>query len=160
MKLITIGRHPSNEAIIEDPKASRNHLQIIQDDDGNYTLFDLGSTNGTFVNGRKIAHKTEMPLDPMDIIRIGTTVLPWKTYFQEKKQSELIPEPEIDRGIIPRMDDTMPDKPKKKPAVNSEKSAQKPFPWRTVATVITTIVGLLMSILMLARLLGFNFLSR
>jgi len=81
MKVITIGRHPKNDAVIHDSKVSRHHLQIIQDDGGNFRLADFGSTNGTFVNGAKVLGET--PLHPNDVIQIGKTVLPWRSYFAD-----------------------------------------------------------------------------
>jgi hypothetical protein len=79
MKVITIGRDSSNEVVINDDKVSRNHLQIIQDDLGNFRLADFGSINGTFVNGNKVSG--EVSLNPDDSLRIGDTTLPWKDYF-------------------------------------------------------------------------------
>jgi hypothetical protein len=58
---------------------SGHHLQIIQDDTGNFRLADFGSTNGTYVNGSKI--NREISLNPTDVVRIGNTTLPWESYF-------------------------------------------------------------------------------
>lgn len=81
MKVVTIGRNPdNNDIVINDAKVSRSHLQIIQDDHGNYSVVDLGSTNGTFVNGTRITD--EMVLQPGDQVLIGSTVLPWQSYFE------------------------------------------------------------------------------
>jgi hypothetical protein len=81
MKIITIGRSLENDVVINDPTVTRhNHLQIIRDDNGNFTLID-SSTNGTFVNNRKVPEGTNIPLHSTDIIRIGNTTLPWKQYF-------------------------------------------------------------------------------
>jgi len=79
MKVITIGRSSENDVVINDNKVSRHHLQIIQDDYGNFRLSDFGSANGTFVNGRKISG--EITLSSNDIVRIGNTTVPWKGYF-------------------------------------------------------------------------------
>lgn len=79
MKVITIGRSSQNDISINDPKVSRFHLQIIQHDDGRYTLSDFGSTNGTYVNGQRVYG--EIILSPSDIIRIGNVTLPWNGYF-------------------------------------------------------------------------------
>ncbi len=80
MKVITIGRDDKgNDRVIIDPHASRHHLQIIQHDDGHFSLLDFGSTNGTYINGQKI--KGEVPLNDMDIVRIGNTPIPWRMYF-------------------------------------------------------------------------------
>jgi pSer/pThr/pTyr-binding forkhead associated (FHA) protein len=80
MKVITIGRSEENDVTINDMHASRHHLQIIQHDDGHFTLSDFGSTNGTFVNGQKISG--EIPLDTNDFVRIGNTSIPWRMYFE------------------------------------------------------------------------------
>ena len=81
MKVITIGRDASNDIVIEDdPHASRHHLQIIQHDDGRFTLKDFGSTNGTSVNGKRI--NGEISLSETDVVRIGSGhPIPWIEYF-------------------------------------------------------------------------------
>jgi hypothetical protein len=81
MEVITIGRNPVNNVVINDPKVSRHHLQIIKDDYGNFRVADFGSSNGTFVNGRRISG--EVPISPNDVIRIGDTTLPWQGYFSD-----------------------------------------------------------------------------
>lgn len=84
MKVITIGRSEENDVVVRDPHASRHHLQIIQHDDGHFTLSDFGSTNGTYVNGQKISG--EIYLNMNDVVRIGNTVIPWRLYFEEGLQ--------------------------------------------------------------------------
>ncbi len=66
---VTIGRHGDNVLTISDIKASRFHAVIEQVGDG-YRIKDLKSSNGTFVNNRRI---TEQPLTPGDVVLIGTT---------------------------------------------------------------------------------------
>lgn len=86
MKVITIGRSKDhNDIVVDDVKVSRNHLQMVMDDQGNYSVLDLNSTNGTFVNGRRITG--EVPLQITDELKIGDTVLSWQCYFgsQPKK---------------------------------------------------------------------------
>ncbi|MBP5758109.1 MAG: FHA domain-containing protein [Bacteroidales bacterium] len=83
MKVITIGRGNDNDVVINDITASSRHLQIIQHDDGHFSLVDLDSSNGTFVNGQKISG--EKTLDPYDFVRIGNTIIPWKKFFDPKK---------------------------------------------------------------------------
>ena len=80
MKVITIGRSKdNNNVVIEDNKVSRSHLQIIKDDNGDYYVIDLDSTNGTFVNGNRITGKVQ--LHKGDIVVIGNTTLSWEAYF-------------------------------------------------------------------------------
>jgi len=50
--LITVGRIEDNLIAIVDPSVSSRHAQLAKDD-GDYVLRDLGSTNGTRVNGAK-----------------------------------------------------------------------------------------------------------
>lgn len=82
MKIIKIGRSSSNDVNINDPLVSRVHCQIIQEDNGNFSLIDTNSCNGTFINGTK--RHGEIRLNKSDIIRIGNTTLPWQTYFNDK----------------------------------------------------------------------------
>lgn len=80
MRVITIGRSAgNNDIVVNDVNVSRNHLQIIQDDNGNYSVVDMGSTNGTYVNGKRISG--EVRLQPGDQVLIGSTMLPWESYF-------------------------------------------------------------------------------
>lgn len=79
MKVITIGRSAQNDVVINDPYVGRNHLQIIQKDDGSFCVADFGSKNGTYVNGNKV--HGEVRLSSSDVVRIGNTTLPWKSYF-------------------------------------------------------------------------------
>lgn len=82
MTTITIGRGDNNDFVIPDNRVSRAHVQIIKDDNGNFRIVDVGSKNGTYVNGRKIAGETI--LNPIDVVRIGNTTLRWKDYFTSK----------------------------------------------------------------------------
>jgi TM2 domain-containing membrane protein YozV len=84
-KEVTFGRSNSgNNVVIKDDYASRFHCKIIQDDYGNFTVIDLGSENGTIVNGMKINRNTQVPLRPNDVVKIGYTTLEWQTYFGSK----------------------------------------------------------------------------
>ena len=64
---ITVGRDPKNDIVLDDRRVSRRHAEV-RLRLGRYTLYDLASTNGTFVNGRRIA---EMVLSDGDHIAIG-----------------------------------------------------------------------------------------
>lgn len=68
---IRIGRAPECELVLKDSRASRRHARL-HARDGVLVLTDLGSTNGTRVNGHRV---TEMVLGAGDRIQIGDTSL-------------------------------------------------------------------------------------
>src|SRR5258706_398479 len=53
LPIFNIGRRIENNLVMNDPRVSRIHAQL-RPMNGNYVLFDLGSTGGTFINGRSI----------------------------------------------------------------------------------------------------------
>ncbi len=66
-----IGRGPDATVRIDDPEVSRRHASITVEDDG-VTLHDLGSKNGTFLRGERVAEPAR--LANADEIRIGVNV--------------------------------------------------------------------------------------
>ena len=67
---VTIGRLPECTVSINDSNISRQHAEI-RISGNSYVVVDLGSTNGTLVNGVKIAG--QRPLSDGDIISVGST---------------------------------------------------------------------------------------
>lgn len=70
-RTLIIGRHPGCDVPLSDGQVSSHHARI-EDRGDSWTLLDLESTNGTFVNG---ARSQEVALKPQDKIRLGETVL-------------------------------------------------------------------------------------
>jgi ABC-type multidrug transport system ATPase subunit/pSer/pThr/pTyr-binding forkhead associated (FHA) protein len=69
-KQIVIGRNPNCDVVIANPSVSRSHAIIEKVSDNNYIIKDLGSLNGTYVNGRKIS-SSGVKVGTNDIIIIG-----------------------------------------------------------------------------------------
>lgn len=70
--VVTVGRHSSNTVILHDIQVSRRHLELRALPGGHHQLRDLGSGNGTWLNGRVVLEAT---LRNGDTITIGQTVL-------------------------------------------------------------------------------------
>ncbi|MFA4970961.1 MAG: sigma 54-interacting transcriptional regulator, partial [bacterium] len=81
--LIKIGKRETNDLALKDKAVSRNHLEIEYMSDS-FLLRDLGSTNGSFLNGSKVK---EAYLSPGDLIKIGNTNLEFVA-FDEKVSIE------------------------------------------------------------------------
>lgn len=69
---VIIGREEGLEVVLQDPEASRRHARITWQG-GRYLIEDLGSTNGTFVNGMQLT--APLALNPGDSIGVGQTAL-------------------------------------------------------------------------------------
>jgi hypothetical protein len=67
--LISVGRASDNDVIVDDPLVSRHHCQL-KLQHGAYSFADLGSRNGSMVNGQLV---NEVALGPGDRIRVGST---------------------------------------------------------------------------------------
>ena len=68
----TIGRSRQCEIVIDDPNVSRQHAEV-RPRGGAWVLTDLGSTNGSRLNGRRITHPEVIA--PGDEIEVGTSVI-------------------------------------------------------------------------------------
>ncbi len=79
MNTISIGKGSSNDIIVDDFMASWVHCRITQDDNGNFILQNLDYNGGTYVNDIK---RQSVKLNSLDVVRIGSTTIPWKTYFE------------------------------------------------------------------------------
>ena len=56
---VTIGRLPTNDIVLETREVSRRHARIWREA-GHYWIQDCGSTNGTFLNGRRLANAEKL----------------------------------------------------------------------------------------------------
>ena len=65
---LRIGRAPDNDLVLDDLLVSRYHAELRRGQDGGFEIADLGSQNGTFVNGHRIAAQ---PLTGGDTVGIG-----------------------------------------------------------------------------------------
>lgn len=93
----TIGRSSMNDLPISDKMLSRQHARIVKDDDGGLVVEDLGSRNGTFLNGERLAGP--QPIKPGDRITLGGVTL--------KLESESTTRVRIEAGGTDALDNTI-----------------------------------------------------
>jgi pSer/pThr/pTyr-binding forkhead associated (FHA) protein len=65
----TIGRAPGAQFIVDAPLVSRVHCRLTLSPEGDLTVEDLGSTNGTYVNEQRVGQPT--PLQSADTLKVG-----------------------------------------------------------------------------------------
>ncbi|MCI0342631.1 MAG: FHA domain-containing protein [Planctomycetales bacterium] len=89
---ITIGRAPGNTIVLSDTKASGKHCEVLVRD-GVPILRDVGSTNGTRVDGARV---TETPLRQGARIEIGTTLY----FFKDTQLPDAPAESVLESGVL------------------------------------------------------------
>ncbi len=87
-----IGKAPHNRIVLSDPTVSGTHA-IVLARDGGYNIVDLGSSNGTFVNGRRLGNESHT-LQHGDKIQLGQALLTFRNPAEtvENKTARLSPE--------------------------------------------------------------------
>ncbi len=81
---VSLGRGSANDIVLEDEKISRAHARLDHGPEG-YFIVDLGSSNGTMVNGARVKH---FKLSPGDVLQVGKSELVFDMEIAE-------PEPEV-----------------------------------------------------------------
>jgi pSer/pThr/pTyr-binding forkhead associated (FHA) protein len=72
LSAITIGRDPLSDIVIDDPEVSRHHARLQRNEEG-YSLQDMGSTNGTFVDGKRLGGDA-VDLKAGQVVMFGSNV--------------------------------------------------------------------------------------
>lgn len=83
---VTIGRHSSNAIALHDTQVSRRHLELRSLPAGGYSVFDLGSGNGTLLNGQPV---NSSPLRSGDQISVGQSILLYSAGRTDAPANEL-----------------------------------------------------------------------
>jgi hypothetical protein len=71
-RVTRIGRHPGNDIVIGDLRVSKQHAELRRTPAGRYSIIDLGSHQGTYVNGTRVS---QQELNEGDIVTIGQATL-------------------------------------------------------------------------------------
>jgi pSer/pThr/pTyr-binding forkhead associated (FHA) protein len=91
---ITVGRISENALQIDDISVSSRHATLTQSDGGDYVLRDIGSTNGTELNGKEIARETDHKLQDGDKIVFGKI----ETSYVSENPAEARPLPQAEEA--------------------------------------------------------------
>jgi len=83
MKYIKIGKSSANDIVISDVTVSSQHAIITLLDTKEVRIRDLNSTNGTYVNGKRIT--TETTITANDVIKMGNSTIDWVKHLNERK---------------------------------------------------------------------------
>lgn len=83
-----LGRLPENQVTLTSPRVSRRHAAIRRTDEG-IVLVDVGSTNGSRLNGEDLRARVPVPLSPGDRIQLADELLLFHTSIDELWRSEL-----------------------------------------------------------------------
>lgn len=78
--VLKLGRAPDNHIVVNDGRVSRYH-SVLKRDGANYVLEDVGSPNGTYVNGQRIQQRL---LASDDVIRLGQTLYTYRVPAAEE----------------------------------------------------------------------------
>ena len=104
-RVITVGRDPMVDIVIGDPEISRQHARFMREETG-YTVQDLGSTNGTFVDGERLRGEA-VALSPGQVISMGSNVRLFYEEDSEPMATVISPEAEIE---LPRREEAAPER--------------------------------------------------
>jgi HD-GYP domain-containing protein (c-di-GMP phosphodiesterase class II) len=96
----TIGRHPDNHLLLTDENVSRTHA-VIEEKNGKYQLRDLKSTNGTWLNGKKIKAAV---LREGDEIRIGRVSMSFVLESPTVEEESLLQDPSSKALVLSETD--------------------------------------------------------
>lgn len=94
-ELAIFGRKPESTICLPDNRVSRRHAMIRRQEEGQYWFYDLGSFNGSYVNGERVT--TVRQLETGDVIRICD----FEYQFDLSTPGEETPTPPTDMQVVP-----------------------------------------------------------
>jgi len=86
----SVGRNKQNDLMIDDTSVSKMHAALILNKENQLQIADTGSTNGTFVNGERIAYGKAVAISESDKIKFGTIEVSIKKEFRPVVRENII----------------------------------------------------------------------
>jgi len=85
-RILKIGRDPSNDHVLTHVSISRYHVEVFINEEGLVFVTDLRSSNGTFINGKRLSGSTL--LQPGDILKLGAErPVKWQEWTKDTARS-------------------------------------------------------------------------
>lgn len=104
----SVGRAGTSDLTLDDDSVSKIHASLVVGQDGMLAVADTGSTNGTFVNGQRIAYGKAVRLEDCDRVKFGVIEVtfelvpkPGTTKTNEAVETRVAPEAERPNGAEP-----------------------------------------------------------
>ena len=88
--IVTVGRAQDSDIVLQEQGVSRYHARLEREPQG-WTITDLGSTNGTFVNGRRLAPQEGHTLRTGERITMGSSVFAFREADRASSQRSVHP---------------------------------------------------------------------
>ncbi len=126
-----IGRQPGNDIVLSHAQVSRGHARV-ETTGAECDLTDLGSSNGTQVNGEKLAANAVVQLKDGDSVKIGPFIIAVTAVVQQVHQTREMARPVIDPSIVsevePPPEETPPQEEVQVKEVKEKAATQKKAP--------------------------------
>jgi pSer/pThr/pTyr-binding forkhead associated (FHA) protein len=144
---ITIGRAPDNTLHIEDASVSSHHATL-RLSDGDYVLRDIGSTNGSRLNGKDLSTDSDHRLQDGDLLRLGKV----EGSYESEIKGESRPMPEEGAvGMAPASSSAAPTNFQNASPFQTKKKKKNPI---GVAILLLSIVAILAFLGVLTKVLS------
>jgi pSer/pThr/pTyr-binding forkhead associated (FHA) protein len=142
LPVVNVGRADYNDIVIADPSVSTTHAKLQRRDDV-WVLTDLGSTNGTFVEGEPVTGETA--LTPGTTLRFGDVAALFEPHDEPRPAGSAAPRPAVPAEPEPTRAEDAPPPPAARPTARRPIRAAAPEPsgppmWLISMIVIAAII--------------------
>ena len=101
---VTLGRSEECDVVVDDPKMSRRHLLVRTGDEGEIDVVDLGSANGTILDGERLPPNVAVPVRMGATLTAASTVVVVRTRAQASRACGLVSHAELRVRLVAECD--------------------------------------------------------
>jgi pSer/pThr/pTyr-binding forkhead associated (FHA) protein len=87
---LSVGRTRENHLCIDDASVSKIHASLALNSEKQLMVADTGSTNGTFINDRRIAYGKAIPINDADKLKFGTVEVTLQHIVEETEDDTVL----------------------------------------------------------------------